>query len=418
MSGAEHNPGGRTGADRRASAEPVYRLAIAAQHAVPYQVPLYRALHADARVEEMVFLLSREGVDRVRHPDLATGLAAWDLPLLDGYNHAFLANWSWNEFSPVISRINPGLLTALPRGRYDAALISGYSYLSSLFGVWACRLSGTKCFLRAEADLGNPGGGFLRRFKERHLARYLRSFDAVFYSCQANRDYWRHYGVPAEKLFFLPSSTDLPRFAALLPHKAARRAEVRKRLGIPSDAVVMVQSAILQPRKRPEDVLRAFLAVEKDHPQAWFLVLGDGPLMAALRAQVGRHGSRRVVFVGYLNQQSLADHLLAADFLVLASVYDPTPKVLHEAAAVGLPALVSEGVGTAGDFIQQEINGLIVKTGAVQALSAAMAVLFARAKLRRKLSSGALAQSQIWSPQAGVEALVAALESGAPGKNR
>ncbi|MGO1119628.1 glycosyltransferase family 4 protein [Rhodovibrionaceae bacterium A322] len=386
-----------------------FRLAIAARHAVPYQVPLYRAAHQDPRLEEMVYLLSREGVDRVSHPAVKTGLSAWDLPLLEGYNHRFVSNWTWDEFKPVISRINPGLLWSLPRGRYDAVLMSGYDCLSSLFTIWACRLSGAKCFLRAEADLGNSGGGFLRRMKEKHLGRYLTSFDAVFYGSLANKHYWQHYGVPEEKLFFLPSSTDLPRFEALLPDKAEKRAAVRQRWQIPDEAVVMTQSAVLQERKRPLDVLQAFLEVEDQQPDAWFLVLGDGPLRAEMEALVAARNSKRVIFAGYLNQQDLADHLLASDFLVLASTYDPTPKVLHEAAALGLPAVVSSGVGTARDFVQDDLSGLVFETGDVAGLSAALGRLFGEAGLRQRLSQGALSQSQVWSPQAGVDGLVAAL---------
>ena len=78
----------------------VKRLAIFTSHPIQYQAPLFRALAASEVIEPTVYFGSRHGVDVAM--DAGFGQAfRWDVPLLDGYEHAFLPN---TALRPDVSR--------------------------------------------------------------------------------------------------------------------------------------------------------------------------------------------------------------------------------------------------------------------------------------------------------------------------
>ncbi len=91
-----------------------------------------------------------------------------------------------------------------------------------------------------------------------------------------NREYYRSFGVPDEKLFWAPYGVDNEWFA--LPHadRAAARARIRSRLGVGPDAVVIASSAKLIERKRPLDLVDAVAALRDRGIDAHALFIGDG----------------------------------------------------------------------------------------------------------------------------------------------
>ncbi len=389
-----------------------FRLTQVSLHPVPYHAALYRALARDPRVEPEVLFLSRLGTRPRFEAEWNAELKGDDAALLAGYRHRFLANWSWNEFAPLISRFNPGLIPALLGRRRDAVLIMGYDSLSALLALVLAKLSGAKALLRAEADLTHRGGGWRGRLKARLLPWVLRRYDAVLYGCQANRAYFRHYGVAEDKLFFLPSTVDNDRLLREAEQRDAIRASQRRQLAIPDQAQVIAFFGRLIERKRPGDLLAAFTRLAGDFPEAWLLLVGEGQDRAALEAAAGAAGEAgaRVVFAGFRQPAEVPPVLMAADLLVLPSHYDPTPKILHEAMILGLPCLVSTGVGTSGDLVVDGENGVVFPTGDVEALTSGLLRLLADPARRGAYGQAARRSAEAWSPEAGVEGVVDALE--------
>ena len=385
-----------------------FRLAVLAYHAVPYQVPFYRALHADPRVEETVFLLSRIGVSPHFDPEMRA-MIHWDIPLLNGYNYRFLRNVTFNVRKPLVRRINPALLWAVPFGRYDGVLITGYDTVSAYLGLTAAKMSGAKVILRAEADLSNPSDSLLSRLKRRYLARMLSWYDAVMYSCRANYEYFRCYGLPAEKLFPLPSAIDNAWFLRLAEDRDAQRSVLRAHYQIPEDALVILYAGRFTDRKRPRDLVEAFARMHGSLPKAWLVMVGDGPLRSALEAMVEENGLTRVVFAGFKNASEMPSHFMMADVFALPSQYDPTPKALNEAMILGLPSIVSTGVGTAEDLVKHNVNGRVFEAGNVAALARNLEEILRDETLRLRLGHEAVATVRSWSPEAGVDGIVAAL---------
>ena len=132
------------------------------------------------------------------------------------------------------------------------------------------------------------------------------------------------------------------------------RAETRRQLGIPSDAVVVGTVANLKAQKRAGffidacgHVLDRWPQVRPNHPCPHFVWLGDGPERQAVDRGLGRipDGLRaRIHFPGA--SLKIDGYLSAFDLFVLTSAYEGMPNALLEAMSAGLPCVATDVPGT------------------------------------------------------------------------
>ena len=92
--------------------------------------------------------------------------------------------------------------------------------------------------------------------------------------------------------------------------------------------------------------LRAFkqpqflLAAAARLPTVDFRIAGDGPLAPALKERIGRENLGNVTLMGVLSPAELRDEYRRADIFLFPSAWEGSPKVILEAAACGLPAII------------------------------------------------------------------------------
>jgi glycosyltransferase involved in cell wall biosynthesis len=124
----------------------------------------------------------------------------------------------------------------------------------------------------------------------------------------------------------------------------ARRAQVRRDLGIEDDALLLLSVGRLEAQKNQADLLRAISALGDRLPNAVLAIAGEGLLQNALAAQVAELGlERRVRLLGF--RRDVPDLLAAADAFVLSSLWEGMPIVLLEAMAAGLPIVANRIMG-------------------------------------------------------------------------
>ncbi len=117
--------------------------------------------------------------------------------------------------------------------------------------------------------------------------------------------------------------------------------EARRRLGLSSDAAMLLFVGNLVAIKGLDVLLRACELLARDFEYSCFLI-GDGPLRGNLERDVARAGlTDRVRFVGPRPHAQLPDWYRAADVFVLPSRSEGVPNVLLEAAACGTPFVAS-----------------------------------------------------------------------------
>jgi glycosyltransferase involved in cell wall biosynthesis len=130
--------------------------------------------------------------------------------------------------------------------------------------------------------------------------------------------------------------------------KAAARAAIRARYGIPPDAVVFGVFGGLTPDKRIAQVLSAFRATLTYAPGAYLLLAGAPA--AHLELPRDAAGVEHVIFTGYIDgDEAFTDHLAAVDATV--NLRWPTARETSgpwlRALGAGLPTVIVDLVNTA-----------------------------------------------------------------------
>lgn len=404
-----------------------FRLGVLNSHPIQYFAPLYRHLAGNPRLHLTVLYGSRQGAERYRDPGFQADVR-WDVPLLDGYRHVFLRNWS-----PVpgadrpLGILNPGVIGALARGRFDALWVHGYAYATHLLALLGARALGLPVLLRGETHLllDRGRGPALRHDqgqgmdethhpgRERPLVRWLvRGCTACLAIGSGNAAYYRSLGVPEERIFLVPYVVDNHYFATRTAALRERRAELRRELGLPPHACVLLFASKLMPRKRAADLLAAYGRLRDEGADAALAFVGSGPSEARLRTAAA--DVQGVHFFGFRNQAELPAFFAAADIFCLPSVDEPWGLVINEAMAAGLPVVVAAEVGAAADLVRAGHNGATHRGGDVEGLTAALRPLVADEDLRTRMGRASTTIIDGWGFAAAEAGLLRALEAVAP----
>ena len=150
----------------------------------------------------------------------------------------------------------------------------------------------------------------------------------------------------------------------------------------------------LSSEKGHAGLLRALRAVIDNGYQARLCIVGDGPLLASLRAQAAQLAlDDFVTFAGRLDEQATLKAIATSDCLVLPSLMEGLPVVLIEAMALGKPVLTSWVAGVP-ELVEPGQNGLLFAPGDWGGLADKLTLLVADPDLRLRL--GAAAKQRIY----------------------
>ncbi len=173
------------------------------------------------------------------------------------------------------------------------------------------------------------------------------------------------FGVAADRVVTIPRGVDPGRVGSPLGREGSR-----SRLGIATDAPVVISLGALSWEKDPLAHLEVMDGVRRVLPGSVHLIAGDGPLRHAVEERAdlaGLDGLARILG----SRSDVADLLAAADVLLLASKVEGMPGCVIEAGMSGLPVVsysvagVPEVVidGETGFLVDQgEIGGLVDRT--------------------------------------------------------
>ncbi|MCM1981748.1 glycosyltransferase family 4 protein [Lyngbya confervoides] len=341
------------------------KLAIVTSHPIQYYAPWFRFLAQDCQRDLRVFYLWDFGVVAQRDRQFQTTLA-WDIPLLEGYPYEFVENVSAQPGTSHFWGLNnPSLAHRLRAYQPDAVLCMVYNYISlyRLIFTWReCPL-----LFRGDSHRLVPPTGVKAKVKQWWIRQIFQRFAACLYVGQANYRYYLEHGVHRDRLFFSPHSIDNQRFSQALPEATAAAREWKRSLGIPSDHRVILFAGKFISKKRPQDLLQAFLEASFSHVSLLFV--GAGPLEAVLRSQAS--GSTQVYFAPFQNQSQMPRTLAIADVVVLPSygAGETWGLIVNEAMCLGKPVIVSHHVGCAEDLVKHGQNGYIFPAGDVASLT-------------------------------------------------
>lgn len=341
------------------------KLAIVTSHPVQYYAPWFRYLAQIGDLELKVFYLWNSGVVPTKDRDFQTTLA-WDIPLLEGYEHEFIENVSQNPGTSNFWGLNtPQLSEKLKQFEPDAILMMLYNYAH----LYPFIFSWNHCPLLFRGDSHRllPQLGWKASLKRAFIANVFKRFARILYVGQANYRYFQAHGVPTQKLFFTPHSVDNQRFSAQLELAQGQSQVWKSELGIPVNHRVLLFAGKFIEKKRPQDLIRAFQTLENN--QVSLLMVGAGKLESELKQLAAKN--RNILFAPFQNQSLMPRTLAIADLLVLPSYGsgETWGLIVNEAMNLGKPVIVSDHVGCAEDLVEPGKTGYIFPAGDVQTLA-------------------------------------------------
>lgn len=180
----------------------------------------------------------------------------------------------------------------------------------------------------------------------------------------------------------LPNGVDTERYRPA-PDKPA----LRRRLGLPTDRLIVLTVGNLKPIKGHDVLLEAIRRLGLDADQATFVFAGkdclDGSLASWARAHLARCDVR---FIG--EQPDVLPWYQAADFFVLPSRYEGLSNALLEAMGCALPVIVT-AVGGNNDVVEQDRTGLLVNADEPAQLASSIRLLLGCPAHRARLAEAA-----------------------------
>jgi len=399
------------------------RLAYLVSHPIQYQAPLLRRIAAEPGIALKVFFCSSISTRAYRDEGFGTDVA-WDVPLLDGYDHAFLPALDDPAGLGRIRPLNHGLARALKQGRFDVLWVHGYMRLYHLASMALAHRRGMVVLNRDEAWERSAARGRLKAaIKEPFYAALRRICDGWLVIGSANRDYYLANGMRPETVFPMPYAVDNHWFATRAAAAAATRESLRAELGLAPGSPVVLYASKFMARKRPDDLLEAYARIARDPAlrDPALVFVGDGELRGSLERRTAELGLEHVRFAGFRNQRELPRFYDLCDVFVLPSALEPWGLAVNEAMNAARAVVVSNEVGAAADLVRDGDNGFIFPAGNRDALADSLRRILADPATTRQMGEQSRALIATWGFEQDVAGLKQALDRFAPriaGKRR
>lgn len=366
------------------------RLAIITSHPIQYHAPWFAHLTKRGGLSLKVFYLWDFGVTEQVDYGFKQ-VVKWDVSLLDGYDSEFVPNVSPDPGTHHFRGLqNPTLLRRVADYRPDAVLLFGYKYQSLIKFLWCWRQRDVPLIFRGDSHRLFLRDGVKDQFKRKLLSLMFTRFSAFLYVGHANQHYFRYHGVPTQKLFFSPHAVDNSRFSGSLPQASATAAKWKSDLGIRDDHAVILFAGKFEEKKRPVDLLHAFVRANLNRVSLLFV--GAGTLECELKRLAASH--HHIYFAPFQNQSQMPRTYALADLVVLPSYgADETwGLAINESMCMSRPVIASTSVGCAWDLVHSYKNGLVFPAGDVTALTDCLVEAFSD---RERLRDWGQASSQI-----------------------
>ncbi|MEY4566694.1 MAG: putative glycosyltransferase EpsF [Planctomycetota bacterium] len=284
-------------------------------------------------------------------------------------------------------------LTQLLSSHHADAVITVGAGDKMFWGRLAARFAKVPVVCSALHSTGWPDGiGKLNRL----LTPWTDAFIGV---ADAHAEHLRRQErFPDSKVKVIPNGVDTNRFRP----NSEQRCIIRKSLGLPLNCPLIGIVAALRPEKNHGLLVRSAVRILTEHPEAHFLIVGDGTERTHIENQIRELGlQHRIHMLG--NRSDTPQLLAALDVFTLCSLNEANPVSILEALATGIP-VVSTNVGSISETVINEVTGLLVPSENACALSRAISsLLHDRAKAKQMGLNGRQHVTQGWSLQSMVK---------------
>ena len=355
--------------------EPKIRLAYLVTHPIQYQASLLRRIAAEPGIDLTVFFCSDFSLKSYLDPCFGKYIA-WDIPLTGGYRHEILPALGRKDRLSFWRPFNYGLARRLSRGNFDVLWVHGYNRWFHWLAMGWAKIRGLKVLVRDEATRLSGSRHKLKRLLKRIFFLVLRNLcDGFLAIGTLNAQYYRSYGIAAERIFGVPYAVDNDFFRDKARAAARDREGLRRELGLSPGRPVILYASKLSQVKRGVDLLEAYIRMSPDQvqePHPYLVFIGDGDQRQVLEDRAGAMPWNSIKFLGFKNQTELPGYYDLCDVLVLPSAFEPWGLVINEVMNAGRAVVVSEQVGCGPDLVRPGENGAVFPAGDIAGLRQAL----------------------------------------------
>jgi glycosyltransferase involved in cell wall biosynthesis len=324
-------------------------LVILTNIPTPYRTAFFDALAEEAaRVGKRFHVLYCAKTEPGRHWPYDPSKMKHAHTVLRGFHHSLTG---------IHAHLNPGVLAELNLLKPDTLIIAGSWNTPTMLvaGLNIYSPPPRRFFWsegHADAVLHKTGLiAWLRR-------RVYRTYDGFAVPNAKSAEWALAQAGSPRQVVTLPNAIDAKFFAR---PSMAGRLEARRQLGLDAAGRVLLQVGLLHSAKGAPELADAFLRIRPTIAADTVLAFaGAGPAEPELKAMAARsQGSLRLL--GQLSPEGVRSALWAADAFVLNTRRDANPLSAIEAAAAGLPIVMSSAAGNIREVVDVPQTGFVIQ---------------------------------------------------------
>ena len=293
----------------------------------------------------------------------------------------FLFNWPFFGLRKKLKQINPNLIHI----HFGTQAVKFWPTFKTLNIPTLITLHGADINLYKEY-WKNGGKGLAGKFYPKRLLQLSQHPNTFFIAVsEAIKKRAIEYGVPEEKIKVSYIGTDITRF---------------KPIGVPllqrENRILFIGRFV--EKKQPDALIKAFLKVKENIPDAELDMIGNGPLLEPCKALAKKH-NLNINFLGSLNSEQVALVLSETKVFCLPSVTAKSGDaegfgiVLLEAMASGVPCITSAR-GGAGEGVIDGETGICFEENDIESLSLGLIKILSNPELAEQFSKSGLKRVQ------------------------
>lgn len=292
------------------------------------------------------------------------------------------------------------LARLMRQGQYT--IVHTHSSKAGILGRWAAKLAGVPIIVHTVHGWGHHDyqHPLVRAYYILLEKMTLPITDKLIAVTSKDIDKGLRDGIGQRSDFVvIRSGIELDRFG----HPQVTREETRSAWGIPAAAPLIGSVTRLSPQKAPLDFVRAAAIVAQRYPDAYFMMVGDGPLRGEVEQLAAELGiANRLVLTGL--RRDVPELLAAFDLFALSSLWEGLPRVLLQAMATRLPVVATACDGSA-EAIATGVNGFLVPPGEPTQLAERLCQLLAQPALAQQMGAAGYARVEEFSDRGMVKAI-------------
>lgn len=227
--------------------------------------------------------------------------------------------------------------------------------------------------------------------------KYLRTVDKYIAISKAVAKSLNSIGIPGDRIDIIYSGLDLGALRADVKESASY-SEISNKY-----QYIIVTAGALTKEKDFATAMSAFSQVSKKISGTAWLIFGEGPMRSKLTRKISEMKLTNAFLMGY--QEPLAPIFGVADLFLLTSQSEGLNSAAMEAAACGLPLVVSN-IGGLPEVVEKEYNGLLCRPGDAGEFAACIVKLLLDDKLRQQMSENAMLKAKQFDISYNVQSVV------------